>query len=90
MFKWVEEGMYEEMVDMLQRESENGNEKIEVEDVKSMVLHLKEEMAWCKKELGKAKKKNMVVVVSVCLVVILTIYYFMFHKFGGKKLLSGL
>lgn len=36
--------MYEEVVDMLQRESEIENEKVEVDGVKDMILNLKEEI----------------------------------------------
>lgn len=74
---------------MLQRESEIESEKIEVVEVKDIILNLKEEIGWCKSELHKVKIKNMVIVVCFCGLAILIIYYLMLHKGGGNNLVFG-
>ncbi|CAL9222950.1 unnamed protein product, partial [Arabidopsis halleri] len=75
LFKWVEDGMYEEVQDLLQRESEIVYMRIVGDEVKEMVGNLKEDMGWCKKELHKAKIKNMISLVCVFAVVVFVIYY---------------
>ncbi|KAF8112885.1 hypothetical protein N665_0059s0023 [Sinapis alba] len=55
LFKWVEDGMYEEVQDLLQKV-----ERMEVNELRVEVQNVKEEVLQCKTELKKSKMKCLV------------------------------
>ena len=73
MFKWVEDGVYEEVVDSLPKFSiiENAihNAKseaaVEIQDLEAMIKELKEEALWSKREI-----KKMLLLTKFCLLLL--------------------
>lgn len=91
LFKWVEDGMYEEVKDLLskfqRRESEIENGMIEVNELKIEIHNLKEEVFGCKNELRQWKMKILVLFIFVC-VLAFVITYLMLASQGTNLLLD--
>lgn len=79
MFKWVEDGMYEEVQDLLQRV-----ERMEMNKLNLEVQNVKEEVLQCKSERKKSKMTNIVLVLCFCILVIVIMYHLMFEGEGNK------
>ncbi|XP_024013593.1 uncharacterized protein At1g43920, Chloroplastic-like [Eutrema salsugineum] len=63
LFKWVEDGMYEEVMDLLQRESQNEKGIIGLNELKLEMENVKDQVIQCKTELHKFRMNNLKVVV---------------------------
>ncbi|CAH2053147.1 unnamed protein product, partial [Thlaspi arvense] len=87
LFKWVEDVMYEEVMDLKQNRRES---EVEVNELMGEILNVKEEVQQCKSELRNIKIKNMVVLVlCLCVLAIVIIYHIMFQKVDRNTLVFG-
>ncbi|XP_024004104.1 uncharacterized protein At1g43920, Chloroplastic-like [Eutrema salsugineum] len=55
LFKWVEDGIYEEVIDLLERESENEKGIMGVNELKFEMENVKDQVIQCKTELRRFK-----------------------------------
>ena len=96
LFKWVENGVYEEVVDALPKLSNIDNEiniaksevAAEIDELKAMIVVLKEEGMWSSREIKKCKLMIKVCLVSLGLIVIV-FGFIMFGKTKNQKLVLG-
>lgn len=96
MFKWVEDCVYEEVVDVIPKisiiDSEVNNAKsevaLEIAELKSLMNELKEDGILNKKEFQRWKLLTKLCLVSLCITVIV-IVILMFRKTKNQKLVLG-
>ncbi|KAL9856764.1 putative transcription factor GRF family [Arabidopsis thaliana] len=96
LFKWVEDCMYEEVIDALPKISSIDNEiinakvevAVEIANLKELMIELKEDGMWSKREIQRWKKMTKVCLVCLCFSVI-AIVISMFYKKKTQKFVLG-
>ncbi|KAL9293283.1 putative transcription factor GRF family [Arabidopsis thaliana] len=96
LFKWVEDCVYEEVVDAIPRisiiDSEVNNAKsevaVEIAELKGLIQELKEDEMWSKRELKRWKSMTKVCLVCLCIIFI-AIVIIMFYKTKNEELVLG-
>ena len=95
-FKWVEDCVYEEVVDAIPRisviDSEIINAKsevaIEIAELKGLIQELKEDEMWSKMEVKRWKSMTILCLVCLCITII-AILIVMFYKTKNQSLVLG-
>ncbi|KAG2277877.1 hypothetical protein Bca52824_060432 [Brassica carinata] len=77
LFKWVEDGVYEEVQDALPKiillEAEFNKEKYDIEDLKGVVTELIEEVVRSKTEVKRCKVMMTILFVIMCVIIIVLV-----------------
>jgi len=77
LFKWVEDGVYEEVQDALPKiillEAEFNKEKYDIEDLKGVVTELMEEVVRTKTEVKRCKVMMTILFVIMCVIIIVLV-----------------
>ncbi|XP_048630754.1 uncharacterized protein At1g43920, Chloroplastic-like [Brassica napus] len=92
LFKWVEDAVYEEVEDALPRvgnlETELGNVKADVEELKCVIHEMKDELVCHKREIKKLKVICKTLLVSALFLSMAMVYIFVVGKGEEKKFTS--
>jgi len=96
LFKWVEDSVYEEIVDAIPRINTIGSEisiaksevAVEIAELKGLIQEIKEDERWNKMELKRWKSMTGLCLVCLSLSVI-AILIIMFYKNKNRKLVLG-